>query len=72
MQKQPGELYRRHPGQATLLRPAEERRIGRKALADQTQALHRTGWVYRPPAEDLHEDPGQGEADWLQDPPLAS
>lgn len=48
MQKQPGELYRRHPGQATLLRPDQERRIGRKALADQAQALHRTGWAYRP------------------------
>lgn len=72
MQKQPGELYRRHPGQATLLRPDQERRIGRKALADQAQALHRTGWAYRPPAEDLREEPGHGEDDWLQDPPLAS
>jgi glycosyltransferase involved in cell wall biosynthesis len=72
MQEQPGELYRRHPGQATLLRPAEERRIGRKALADQAQALRRTGWAYHPPVEDLGEDPGYAEEDWLRDPPIAS
>ncbi|MFD6329226.1 GltA [Streptomyces niveus] len=72
MQEQPGELYRRHPGQATLLRPAEERRIGGKALADQAQALHRTGWAYRPPVENLREDPGYGEDGRLRVPPLAS
>ncbi|MCX4827029.1 GltA [Streptomyces sp. NBC_01142] len=73
MQEQPGELYRQHPGQATLLRPAEERWIGLKALADQAQALHRTGWAYHPPVEDLHEDPGHGwDEDWLRYPPIAS
>ncbi|MGW3930389.1 GltA [Streptomyces microflavus] len=72
MQEQPGELYRQHPGQATRLRPAEERWIGRKALADQARALRRTGWVYRPPVEDLQEGLGQGEDVWLRNPPLAS
>ncbi|MCX4681315.1 GltA [Streptomyces sp. NBC_01433] len=67
MQEQPGELYRQHPGQATLFRPAGERRIARKVLADQAQALHRTDWAYRPPAEVLREGPGHPKA-----PPLAS
>lgn len=71
MQEQPGELYRQHTGQATRLRPAEERRIGLKSLADQAHALYRTGWVYRPPVDELHEDPGHGWGEDLRDPPLA-
>lgn len=50
MQALPGELYRHHPGQATRQRTTAERSACIKALADQAEALHRTGWRYTPSA----------------------
>ncbi|MGI5347364.1 GltA [Streptomyces sp. CA-250714] len=53
MQPEPGELYRKHPGQHTVTaayHDEEEKRLRQEIVLDRAEALHASGWRWRPTA----------------------
>ncbi|MEU9455608.1 GltA [Streptomyces sp. NPDC048277] len=53
MQPEPGELYRKHPGQHTVTaayHDEEEKRLRQEIVLDRAETLHASGWRWHPTA----------------------